>query len=235
MNQEINDLFADHRDMVKMMTVAPEFVSQADIRNLINLGVVVSAGHTDATYDETLKGFEAGIKAGTHIHNAMSGLTSREPGAVGAILDDKSVKAGIIVDGNHVSYPVVRLTKRLMDNRLFLVTDVMPPVGSAVTEYTIGTTDVFVRDGKCVTEEGLMAGSALDMATAVRNCVQHVGIPMDETLRMASTYPAELMGLGNRLGRIKKGYSSNLTIFNNQLQVSGVVTDGRYLDFSSRQ
>ena len=111
----------------------------------------------------------------------------------------------------------------------------MPPVGSKTTSYTINSLEITVKDGMCVTKDGVLAGSALDMATAVRNSVQKVGVPLDEALRMASTYPAEAAGLGKELGRIEKGYRSNFVIFDNQVYVSAVVTEGKYLDFSNEE
>ena len=108
----------------------------------------------------------------------------------------------------------------------------MPPVGSDITEFKLGNLKVLYNKGRCTTEDGVLAGSALDMATAVRNCVQKVGIPLHESLRMESTYPAECLGLSDSLGKIKPGYLANMVIFNNQIVVKGIIYRGKYEEFS---
>ena len=161
----------------------------------------------------------------------MSPLTSREPGVVGAFLSNDSSYVSVIVDGHHAHFSSIGVAWRAKPSgRCLLVTDAMPPVGGAGEGYVLGPFDVTVADGKCVTADGTLAGSALDMATAVRNCVQRVGIPKDEALRMASTYVADYLGVGNWLGRLEPGYRSNLVVFDNEINVRSIVRDGVHIE-----
>ncbi|HEY0832560.1 MAG TPA: N-acetylglucosamine-6-phosphate deacetylase [Azospirillum sp.] len=194
-----------------LVTLAPEVVPADTIRALADAGVRVAAGHTAAAWEEMRAGFAAGVSAVTHLYNAMSQLAGREPGAVGAALVEDSCRCGIIVDGHHVHDAAVRLAwKAKPPGTLFLVTDAMPPVGMADGDFTLYGETVTVRDGRCVSADGRLAGSALDMATAVRNAVRRIGIPLDEALRMASTYPARFMGMDDRRGRIAPGLAADL-------------------------
>lgn len=212
-----------------LLTLAPEVVPLDLITRLRQLGVIVSLGHSNASAAQAHDAFAAGARCVTHLYNAMSALNSREPGLVGAALVDDDSYAGIIVDGHHADFVSVQVAVRAKARRkLVLVTDAMPPVGlgDSGTPFHLSGYDVRVEGGKCVTGEGVLAGSALDMATAVRNCIQKVGIPKDEALRMASTYPAEFLRLEDKLGRIAPGFDADLVIFNNQLVVSAVVIGG---------
>jgi len=213
---------------IKMITLSPEFVNENQIKSLKECGIIISAGHSSATYDQSIESFKWGITNVTHLFNAMSLFESREPGLVGATFDKESIWAGIIVDGHHVNFASVRVAKKIKKNKLFLVTDAMPPVGSDISKYKLGDLEVLCKDKKCITMDGVLAGSALDMATAVRNCVQKVEIPLDEALRMASTYPAENLGLNKILGKIKPGFLANMVIFNNQIVVESVIIHGVY-------
>jgi len=213
---------------ITLVTLAPECVSPDAIRSLVARGVIVSAGHTQAGHSVMHKAFDAGVTGVTHLFNAMSPLGSREPGTVGAALTNDHCWCGIIVDGHHVHYDSVRIAWRAKPRgKLMLVTDAMPPVGSDMTSFVLGDQPITVADGRCVTGEGRLAGSTLDMAQAVRNCVNHVGIPRDEALRMASTYPADFLGLSKCLGRIAPGYNANLVLLDDTMQVRATWIDGR--------
>ena len=227
-NDELNILTMKGEGVIKIWTVAPEIIDEYHIKKLNEHGIIVSAGHTNATYEQATESFGWGISKVTHIFNAMSQFGSREPGVVGAALDADKIWAGIIVVGFHVHFASVRICKKIKGKKLILITDAMPPVGSDITEFNLGELKVLYKNGQCTTEEGVLAGSSLDMATAVRNCVQKVGIPMDEALRMASTYPAECIGIGNNMGKIKPGYLANMVIFDNQLTVKATVSNGIY-------
>lgn len=234
--REVNDsdiqIISSINGGVTMLTLAPEKVSNEFITNMHKQGILVSLGHTNATYEEAKKGFVSGASCTTHLFNAMTALSSRAPGVVGASIDDDKTWTGIIVDGFHVDYAAVRIvSKAKAPKKLFLVTDAMPPVGGTGKGFKIGEYDISIENNKCITMGDVLAGSALDMASAVRNCIQHVGINKGESLRMASTYPAEFLGLNDRLGHIQQGYDANLAIFNNQIQVSAVVIQGKYESF----
>lgn len=230
-NEEDLALMCGPREGVMVVTVAPEVALAETIERLSKAGVLVSLGHTNGTCEEAMRALTRGASCVTHLYNAMSALTSRAPGVVGAALDHRESWVGIIVDGFHSDFVSARVAMRAKASRkMMLVTDAMPPVGIGESDagFQLGDYKIHVEGGRCVTDDGVLAGSTLDMATAVRNCVQKVGLPKDEALRMASTYPAEFLGLGAELGRIAPGYRANLTILNNQMVVSGVVVEGEY-------
>ena len=197
-------------------------------RALVERGVVVAAGHTAASYEQIAAGLEAGVRAFTHLYNAMSPLTGREPGTVGAALDDAHSWVGIIADGVHVHPASLRVAlKAKPRGKVFLVTDAMPPVGADDPSYELYGEVITARDGVVRNAAGALAGSALDMATAVRNTVQWLGVPLEEASRMASTYPAQFLGLGDRLGRIAPGYQADFVALDDQLQVIGTWIEGK--------
>ena len=205
---------------VTVITLAPERVPAADIRALVTRGAIVVAGHTAASYEETRAGLEAGIRGFTHLYNAMSPLTGREPGAVGAALEDQASWCGVIVDGVHVHPASLRVALAAKPaGKIFLVTDAMPPVGADDPSYELYGEVITARDGVVRNASGTLAGSALDMATAVRNTVQLLGVPLEEASRMASTYPAQFLGLANQYGRIAPGYRADLVALDEGLQV----------------
>jgi N-acetylglucosamine-6-phosphate deacetylase len=199
-----------------LLTLAPECVPPEAIRALAR-DAIVFAGHTDGGFQEICAGLAAGISGFTHLFNAMSQLGSREPGAVGAALTSNAA-CGIIVDGHHVHPASVRLAFAARPRGLFLVTDAMPPVGAEIAGFALGEQWIEVRDGRCTTQDGRLAGSALDMASAVRNAVQLAGIPLEDALRMASTVPADVLGECER-GRIASGMHADLVLLDEALQV----------------
>ncbi|MBD1913384.1 MULTISPECIES: N-acetylglucosamine-6-phosphate deacetylase [unclassified Leptolyngbya] len=217
------------RETVKLVTLAPEQASAEQIQVLTEQGILVSAGHTDATYGEAIAGFDAGVRMATHLFNAMTPWQGRNPGMVGAVFCRPDVYAGIIADGHHVHFDSIRLSKQLKGEKLILVTDATPPVGTDMASFMIGGQEVFYRDGMCVSADGTLGGSALTMIEAVANCVHHVDIPLEEALRMATLYPARAIGVDGELGWIGEGAIANLAIFNDDLEIVGVVDGGQYL------
>ena len=217
------------REVVRLVTIAPELATPEEIKLLVEQGILVSAGHTDASYEEAIAGFDAGVRMATHLFNAMSPWQGRKPGVVGAVLNRQEVYAGIIADGQHVHYDSIRLAKKLKQDKLILVTDATPPVGTQMTSFVIGGQQVFYQDGKCVSADGTLGGSALTMIEAIANCVNYLDLPLAEALRMASTYPAKLLGLESELGKIAPGYVANLAIFDRAFQIVGRVDRGQYL------
>ena len=210
-----------------LLTVAPEMVEQGLIAECVSRGVKVSAGHTNATHEQMRRAFQEGLDCGTHLFNAMRNIESREPGVVGSLLRDANASCGVIVDGFHVHPTSVGVAWQANgEGQTYLITDAMPPVGGSETSFRIGAYDAEVVDGRCQTADGVLAGSALDMASAVRNAIQKVGIPKDEALRMASLYPAAYLDVDDRLGRIAPGYEANLVLVNNEIHVQGVMIGG---------
>jgi N-acetylglucosamine-6-phosphate deacetylase len=191
----------------------------------------VSAGHTNATYGEIRTALSHGLTGFTHLFNAMSQLTGRAPGVVGAALDDAESWCGIIVDGRHVDPTVLRIALRCKRrDRFMLVTDAMPSVGATEKSFSLQGRMISVADGVAVDEDGTLAGSDTDMATTVRNAVDLLGLELPEAARMASQYPAEFLGLGGELGRIAPGYRANLVLVDDKLEVRQSWIDGRTPD-----
>jgi N-acetylglucosamine-6-phosphate deacetylase len=210
-----------------LVTLAPEVTDAETIRRLTRAGVVVSAGHTDATFEQMQDAFRNGVTGLTHLFNAMSPLTSREPGAVGAALHEPGCWCGLIVDGRHVHPAALRLALRCKPaDRFLLVTDAMPIVGSGQDHFMLQGRRVTLRDGVCVDENGTISGAAIDMSTAVRNAVELLGLPIEQAARMASTYPAQFLGLGSEMGRIAPGYRANLTVLDDKLETRAAWIDG---------
>jgi len=227
-DSEMIDLICENRDLVAKVTLAPELNDPEHIERLHKAGVVVSIGHTNATYAEARKGFESGITFATHLFNAMTPMVGREPGVVGAIYDTPEVYAGIIADGFHVDYANIRIAHKIKGEKLVLVTDATAPAGADMEYFIFVGKKVYYRDGKCVDENGTLGGSALTMIEAVQNTVEHAGIALDEALRMATLYPATAMGVEDKLGRIKKGMVANLAIFDRDFNVKATVVNGQY-------
>jgi N-acetylglucosamine-6-phosphate deacetylase len=210
-----------------LVTLAPEMTTTAMIAKLAAAGVLISAGHSDATYQETIAAIEHGVRGFTHLFNAMARLEPRQPGIVGAALYDADTWCGIIVDGHHVDPVMLKLALRCKrHDRFMLVTDAMPPVGSDEPSFVLQGKTITVADGMCRDEKGTLAGTALDMATAVRNAVSLLDLSVADAARMASEYPAEFLGLGHELGRIAPGFRANLVQLNDAFEVRRTWIDG---------
>jgi len=211
---------------VTLVTLAPERTTPAFIRQLSDAGVIVSAGHTNATFDQLQPAFAAGLRGFTHLFNAMSPLGSREPGAVGAALSNEASWCGLIVDGHHVHPEVMKLALRAKRHeRFLLVSDAMPSVGAEMKSFVLNGRPITVADRKLVDEEGRLAGADLDMASAVRNAVRMLGLPLVDAVRMASANPADFLALRD-VGRIAAGQRANLVLLDDDLHVRETWIDG---------
>ena len=210
-----------------LMTLAPEKVPPAVLSRLAAAGIILSAGHTAGSYETIRAARKAGLTGFTHLFNAMPPLAGREPGPVGAALDDEEAWCGLIVDLAHVSAPALRIAIAARGwQRMMLVTDAMPTVGSSEAEFTLLGRTVRRRDGTLKTDDGTLAGSDLDMASAVRNTVSALGLPLEAALHMASRAPAEFLGLGAELGRVAPGYRASLVLLDDDLGVHETWIDG---------
>jgi N-acetylglucosamine-6-phosphate deacetylase len=213
-------LLATPHGGVTMVTLAPERTTPDIIRALTAAGVIVSAGHSNATFDELQPALEAGVRGFTHLFNAMSQLGNREPGVVGAALAHDGSWLGMIVDGYHVHAETLKIALRAKRrDRFMLVSDAMPSVGADVREFRIQGRVITVDDDRLVDDGGRLAGAHLDMASAVRNTVNQLGVPLAEALRMASTNPAEFLKLRGTMGRIAAGQRADLVLLNEEVQV----------------
>jgi N-acetylglucosamine-6-phosphate deacetylase len=205
---DVKKLLKYGKGVVKMMTIAPEIVSDEVIELLQKNGVILSIGHSNATFVEAKNAIAKGIHAATHLFNAMSPFSHRELGVVGAIYDDPNVCTSVVADGYHVDFQAIRISKMILKERLFLITD-------AVTENLEGQYSHRLDGDKYVIANGTLSGSALTMLKAVQNCVEKVGISLEESIRMASLYPARIIHLERKFGRIKKGFSDDFVVFDN--------------------
>jgi len=208
---EAKELLEYGKDVIKMITLAPEVCSREVINLVQSYGVVISAGHSNATYKQAIQGFDYGIKTATHLYNAMSSLQHREPGLVGAVFNDERVRCSIIADGHHVDYEAIRIANKIVAERLFAITD-------AVTETTEGHYQHYLAGDK-YESSGILSGSALTMNKALRNLISHAGVELERALRMCSSHPAQVMGLENKLGKIEKGYKAKMIVLNNTLEL----------------
>ena len=215
---------------VRMMTLAPELPGAKEaIRLLRSRGVVPSAGHTEAGYEEMLRAIDAGLRMCTHLYNAMSPFEHRAPGAVGALLTDGRVRAGIIVDGVHAHEGALRLAYRQKGPEgLALVTDAMEAAGMAEGEYELSGRRVRLEKGSVRLPDGTLAGSALTMDRAVRNAVEFMGAPLQDAVRMASETPAEILGVSGK-GRIRPGADADLVVLGTKLTVEETIVAGEII------
>ncbi|HVN57737.1 MAG TPA: N-acetylglucosamine-6-phosphate deacetylase [Bacteroidales bacterium] len=215
---ELITLLREGEGIIKMMTVAPEECNPEFISILLDHGVVPCAGHSNATMESAESGFAWGIKGVTHLFNAMSSFHHREPGLPGASFLSPDAMASIVADGIHVSYDTIKVAKRIMGNRLYLISD-------AVEENNTGEYHHIRQADRFVIPDGTLSGSALTMMKAVENCVKHAGIDLDESLRMASLYPAGLMNI-NTSGKLEKGYNADFIIFDKSFKIRNIFLRG---------
>jgi N-acetylglucosamine-6-phosphate deacetylase len=210
-----------------LVTLAPEMVSPEVIARLSEAGVIVSAGHTAARYETLQEARARGLSGYTHLFNAMPPLMGREPGPVGAALDERQTWCGLIVDMHHVSAPSMRVALAAKGvERVMLVTDAMPSVGSDMTSFDLLGKRVYREGGRLTTADGTLAGSDLDMASAVRNTVGYLGVPLPAALAMASRVPAEFLRLDREFGRIAPGFRADLVLLDAHLRVQSTWIDG---------
>lgn len=209
--KQVKDLLEYGKDVIKIITLAPEVCSQKIIDLILSYNIIISAGHSNATYETATHAFNNGITTATHLYNAMSPLQHRSPGVVGAVLNHPTVMSSIIPDGHHVDFAAVSIAKQIMKERLFVITD-------AVTETTTGYYPHNFAGDK-YDSNGILSGSALTMSKAVKNLVTHCDIELGEALRMCSLYPAQVMKMENEYGIIEPVAIASLVVMNEQFDV----------------
>ncbi len=214
------------KKVTKIMTIAPENAKVEHLKVLKDSGIKLAFGHTNATYEDAMEKIEY-FEMVTHLFNAMSSFTSREPGVVGAIFDYKNLDCGIIIDGVHCHYKSAKIAKDILKEKLFLVTDAVAPVGTNMEYFIFEGNKVLYKDGKCISPDGTLGGSALTMIEGVKNLVEHVGLTLEEALLMASTYPAKAINVDNEYGYIKKGYFADIVIMDENLNITNMIVKGK--------
>lgn len=213
-----------------LVTLAPERTTAAMIRRLLEADVIVWAGHSAADYQETRAALAAGVSGFTHLFNAMTPLQSRAPGMVGAALADADSRFGIIADGHHMHPACLQIAVAAKRRGgAVLVTDAMPTVGAQDKSFVLNNETIHAVDGRLLNAAGSLAGSDLDMASAVRNAARFARIDWLEAVRMASLYPARALGLAERLGYIRPGYRASLAALNERREVVQTWIDGQTL------
>lgn len=214
--RDLEEMIDSGRDVIKMITIAPEMFTADQLELLVSSGITISLGHSNATYKEAREAFAKGIHLVTHLYNAMSGLNHREPGLVGAAFDTPSVYTPIILDGRHCDFAAARIAYKIKGDHLFLISDALF-VGREVVNFNWGEFDAHLQDDEYINSQGHLAGSAISLGEAVRNAIYEVGIPLEEALDMATLRPAKVLGLDSTIGRIASGYPAVFTTFDESL------------------
>lgn len=228
--ETFKEMVGDNIHLIKNITIAPELEGAKElIPYLRENGINVSMGHTKATYEEAMEGIRAGCNHSTHLFNAMTPFSHREPGVVGAIFDT-DISTETISDGIHVSYPSLRVAYRQKSpDRVLLVTDAMMACGMPDGVYTLGGQPVISKDGSARLESGALAGSILTMDKAVKNVYEHTDLALHEVIKMASYNGARFIGAEKSKGRIALGYDADLIIFGENIAIEHVFIQGRQI------
>lgn len=226
---EMKDFLLDNADVITKITLAAENPTARFVPDFVRNGIIVSIGHSNADYATAKQMFSQGASFATHLHNAMSPVSSgREMGVVGAVLDSDQVYTGIIVDGLHVEFGNVKIAQRAKGNKLCIVTDAVAAAGSDIEHFTFVGKTIYVRNGRCYDANNTLGGSAITMIESIKNMVQQVGVPLDETLRMSNYYPAKAIGVADKLGSIEVGKVANLTAFRHNFTIVGTAVNGHW-------
>lgn len=212
-----------------LVTLAPECLPDGGLGALVKAGVTVFAGHSTATSRAMVEAERQGLRGVTHLFNAMSQLTGREPGIVGAVFTSQRLFAGIIADNHHVAAENLKIAAKLLPDRLCLVTDAMLTLASNVRQFTLNGQNIYLDDGRLTNAQGTLAGAHVAMDESVRNMIACTNLPPAVVLNMASRNPARAIGLSHELGLVKLGYRASLTILSANLTATAVLVDGQLL------
>lgn len=217
----------NHQEIVRKISIAPELEHSIDfIKYLQDKRTVVSLGHTNATYEEAQLAIDAGATSGTHTYNAMTPLTHRAPGVVGAVMINDSVYAELILDGVHVNYAAAKaLLCAKGKEKVILITDSLEAAGLENGKYLLGNQDVYVKDGEARLIDGTLAGSIVSMNVAVRNAYQHLGLKLNEAVNLASYNPARSLD-EDLLGEIKEGNYADIIFFDENIDIQKIMIKG---------
>jgi len=220
---ELKELISYGKDVISLLTIAPELFSTAQIELLLDSGMTISAGHSNATYQEANRAFGIGIRLVTHLYNAMSPLLHRSPGLVGAAFDHPLVYAPIILDGHHCDFAAARIAYKIKKDKLFLISDALF-TARKVKHFQWESFDAELKNDQYINSEGNLSGAAISLGEAVYNAVHEVGIPLQEAIEMATIRPAHALGLSASAGQIAIGYPAVFTVFDESLRTFEVLT-----------
>ena len=233
-NSDYLNLFESLKGFPVMLTLAPECISSQQLKNLTSLGIKTLAGHSDASYDELDDAIKNGLDGFTHLFNAMSQISAREPGVVGSALHFENTFASIIVDLHHVHPSLIQLAYQLKPTgKLFFISDSMATINHGKPSFELYDEVVNESDGRLVNSEGKLAGSSITQIDAVKNAYQKCNIPLNQALAMASRYPAEYLGIANHLGFLKPGYRADLVHFDSNFKVHNAWVSGKQINRES--
>jgi N-acetylglucosamine-6-phosphate deacetylase len=231
---DLEELFKLARVGRSLVTLAPECVPAGFVRTLASSGVRISIGHSEASAAIVMQAVADGATGVTHLFNAMPPMSAREPGIIGVALADDRLTAGLIVDGIHVDPISVRAAFRAKGcDRVALVTDAMPTVGTSLNRFELAGRTITLSDGRLTSEQGTLAGAHLDMASAVRNTVRLAHLPLEDALRAASLSPARFLGLDHERGALTPGARADLVALSQELTVLATWLDGDIDDLKS--
>lgn len=222
---DLNNLI-DFSEGELLLTVAPECQAEGFLKRLSDAGVVVFAGHSQSAKKDIDRAIGEGLCGATHLFNAMSQMTGREPGLVGGVLASSSLFAGIVADGHHVDFANISVAAAMMKGRLFLVTDAMRSLEGNETSFAVQGKKVTLKAGKLTDQAGTLAGAHISLDACVRNVIEHCGIHKADAIGMVSAVPATVLGLEHELGFVRKGYRASFTLMSRDLKARQVVTDG---------
>jgi len=233
-NSDYLNLFESLKGFPVMLTLAPECISSQQLKHLTSLGIKTLAGHSDASYDELDDAIKNGLDGFTHLFNAMSQISAREPGVVGSALHFENTFASIIVDLHHVHPSLIQLAYQLKPTgKLFFISDSMATINHGKPSFELYDEVVNESDGRLVNSEGKLAGSSITQIDAVKNAYQKCNIPLNQALAMASRYPAEYLGIANHLGFLKPGYRADLVHFDSNFKVHNAWVSGKQINRES--
>lgn len=216
-NNELDEIIKYGKGIIKLMTIAAENFTPEQIDMLLESGIKISLGHSNATYKQAKQAYNQGITLCTHLYNAMTQMGHREPGVVGATFDSPTVYAPIILDGFHCDYAAARIAYKIKQDKLFLISDALF-VGEKVKQFQWEEFDAYLENGQYRNSEGNLAGAAVSMANCVKNAVEKVGISLEETIKMATIRPAKALGIDAEIGQIAKGFPAKFVVFDETLK-----------------
>lgn len=231
--EEIKNLIELSKNTIKIVALAPEIEGAKEaIKYLKEKGITISAGHTNATFDEAKTGIDLGITQATHLYNGMRAYSHREPGIIGAVLTDQRVACEMICDGIHLHVGAMDLAVKIKGkDGIILISDAMMATGLEDGKYELGGQDVYVKEGAARLEDGTLAGSTLTLNKAVYNMVHMINIPLEDAVRMASLNPARAIGVDNKKGSIEIGKDADLIIFDDDINVLKAMVKGKIRNF----